>query len=252
VPGLRILGPDGRFYPVRCKRRECAYCARLANFELAQSLLIDARHTAPAHCLTLTTRKPWQQLDPAEYREGSRLVWRRLRRHFGSQIGYAGQVEFTTGRAARSGGHRRQHSHHLVKGLEGVDVLEVERLVAETWERATGAYVVEVAELRSPGAAIAYLGLHHRKPEQAPPKGWRGMTFRASQNYWHRPVAEIRELARVEQRERRLRYRYEASGMPSEAAEELAALAAAGVKAEAAGRLVEVREAAEGGVIRPV
>ena len=80
----------------------------------------------------------------------------------------------------------------------GFDVVEVERTVRETWQRTTGAYVVEVAALVSPGAALGYLGLHHRKPSQAPPSVWRGMTERASQRYWSRPIAELRKQARAE------------------------------------------------------
>jgi hypothetical protein len=132
------------------------------------------------------------------------------------------------------------HAHHLVKGLDGADVLEVEAITRQTWERATGAYIVEVAELISAGAAIAYLGLHHRKPEQAPPRAWRGMRFRASQGYWSAPVAELRERARTEQRRRRLAWRYTQDGTPTSDADELAAIAVAGQ--DPPGRLVRVRE----------
>src|SRR6266550_7696106 len=69
-------------------------------------------------------------------------------------------------------------------------------LLHEIMDGAIGAPVVEVAALRSPGAAIGYLGLHHRKPQQAPPRGWRGMVERHSRSYFTRPVAELREQAR--------------------------------------------------------
>jgi hypothetical protein len=161
--------------------------------------VLDAREDMPTHCLTLTTEKPWQELDPHEYRNGSNSVFRRLRRRLGA-VEYFGAVEFTTGRGRRSGGHRRMHGHYLLKfrDTDAPDVVELERLVRQTWETATGAYVVEAAELVTPGAALGYLGLHHRKPSQAPPARWRGMTERASRGYWHRPIWRLRDQARKE------------------------------------------------------
>jgi hypothetical protein len=161
--------------------------------------VLDARQDMPTHCLTLTTHKPWTELDPADYRRGSRVLFQRLRRALGG-VDYFGAVEFSTGRARRSGGHRRLHGHYLLKfrDCSAVDVLDVERMTRETWARSTGAYVVEVAELVTPGAALGYLGLHHRKPSQAPPAGWRGMTERASRGYWHAPIWQLREQARRE------------------------------------------------------
>jgi hypothetical protein len=181
-------------------------------------LLLDAREDAPTHCLTLTTQKPWEELDPEEFRQGVAAVFKRLRRRLGA-LDYFAAVEFTTGKAASSGGRRRMHAHLLVKFREleasAVDVLELERLVRETWKASTGAYVVEAAALVSEGAAIAYLGLHHRKPAQAPPAGWRGMIERASKGYWSRPIAELREQARRELRTEAVAWR---TGMPVELA----------------------------------
>jgi hypothetical protein len=181
----------------RCKRRDCARCWSIRSRELARCLVLDARESAPGYCLTLTTAQPWQELDPATYRRGSATLFQRLRRRCG-RIDYFGAIEFTTGEAPTSGGHRRVHGHYLVKGE--LDVLDAERIVRETWERVTGAWKIEVAQLVSEGAALGYLGLHHRKPSQAPPSSWRGMTERASLGYWHRPIAELREQARAELR----------------------------------------------------
>jgi hypothetical protein len=162
-------------------------------------LVLDAREEPPTHALTLTTAMPWEQLDPAVYRKGAAALFKRLRRRFG-RCEYFGMVEFTTGEAETSGGFRRMHSHNLLKVGKEFDVIEVERVVRETWQKVTGAYIVEVAALVSPGAALGYLALHHRKPEQAAPKGWRGMVERHSLGYFHRPVAELREQARHELR----------------------------------------------------
>jgi hypothetical protein len=159
-------------------------------------LYLDALHEAPGYGVTLTTAVP--QFPGDVYRDACAVLWRRLRRRFG-RVEYFSLVEFTTGRAARSGGHRRLHSHNLVKAELG-DVLEVEQIVRETWEPLTGACVVEVAELRAPGAAIGYVGLHHRKPSQAPPASWRGMMERYSRGYFGMPATVLREWARTEVR----------------------------------------------------
>jgi hypothetical protein len=179
--------------------------------------VLDARVDAPEFCMTLTTATPWEQLDPAVFRNGMARVVARLRRLYG-RCEYFAAVEFTTGTAARSGGHRRMHAHALLKvadrghridahgtrasdagrGSPVFDVVDVGPIVRETWERATGAYIVDVAQLVSPGAALGYLGLHHRKPSQAPPAAWRGMTERASRAYWSTPIAQLRDVARAE------------------------------------------------------
>jgi hypothetical protein len=201
---LRYL-VDGRYVRPRCKRRDCPRCWALRSRELARCLVLDAREQTPALCLTLTTQTPWEELDPATYRRGSATLFQRLRRVHG-KLEYFGAIEFTTGLARSSGGHRRLHGHYLLK-TDAVDVLELEQVVRDTWERVTGAYIVEVAALVSPGAALGYLGLHHRKPSQAPPAAWRGMTERASLGYWHRPIAELRDLARAELRAEALAWR---------------------------------------------
>jgi len=181
---------------VPCKRWQCEVCGRRKARELARVLTIDANREPPTHCITLTTRDP--DTPASVYREASRMVWRRLRRRFG-EIAYFGFIEFTTGLSASSGGHRRIHGHYLVKFRDAEpDVIEVERLVRETWESVTGAYIIEVAQLITPGAAMAYLSLHHQKPQQAPPKGWSGMRSRPSLNYFGRPVWQVREQARQE------------------------------------------------------
>ncbi len=180
-------------------------------------LYLDALVDAPTIGVTLTTRDPATEAEV--YRLASAAVWKRLRRAHGP-VEYFGLVEFTTGRAARSGGERRLHGHYLVKGLAGADVLDVGELVRETWHESTrsrgrAAWVVDVAELRAPGAAIGYVGLHHRKPQQAPPAGWRGMAERPSQGYFHRPVAALREQARAELQVEAIAW---AHGLPAELA----------------------------------
>jgi hypothetical protein len=193
---LRLAGPDG-FSVLSCKRRTCVICGPRRARELARILVIDARVDPPTVAMTLTTARP--STTSSEYRRACATLWKRLRREWGCAE-YFAAVEFTTGLAERSGGHRRLHAHHLVKGLPVERVLAVEAVCREVMARALDAPVVEVAALRSPGAAMGYLGLHHRKPQQAPPAGWRGMVERHSREYFHRPIAELREQAKRELR----------------------------------------------------
>lgn len=179
-----------------CDRWTCPHCGRWKSAVLARCLYLDAAVDPPTHVLTLTTRQPWDELDPAVYRRATFATFRRLRRHLGA-LDYLGFIEFTTGRGTRSGGHRRMHGHYPLKFREtrDLDVDQVLDLVIETWEVTTGAYVVEFAPLRVHQSVVHYLGLHHRKPQQAPPDAWRGMRLRPSRGYWHRPIADLRSEA---------------------------------------------------------
>jgi hypothetical protein len=201
--------------------------------------VLDARVAAPEVCITLTTADP--ELPPSVYRDGSAVLFRRLRRLLGP-VEYFGAIEFTSGHAERSGGLRRLHGHYLTKGIDPAAVLEVEAVTRDTWERCTGAFVVEVAALLSPGAALGYLGLHHRKPSQAPPVEWRGMTERASRGYWSSPIAELRQRARAELAAEAHAWR---TGLPVE-------VAALEVAVREPGRLIEVRQLADAGVLEPL
>lgn len=181
---------------VPCKTWGCPVCGRAKARELARVLYLDALTDPPRFAITLTTHDPDT---PAEvYRHASHMVWKRLRRRYG-RVDYFGFIEFTTGRAKRSGGHRRMHGHYLTKFRESdPDVIEAEALIRSTWESVTGAYIVEVAQLVSPGAAFQYLSLHHQKPQQQPPPGWRGMRSRPSRGYFAEPVWRLRARAREE------------------------------------------------------
>ena len=257
LQGLRLAVTDvdgPRYLKLRCGRRDCAYCGWLRDLEDATCLFLDAREQQPALAITLTTAQPWEQLDPGVYREASKQLWRALRARWG-RVEYVGLIEFTTGRSKRSGGHRRMHGHYLVKGIPASEVLAVERVVREVWSRVTGAYVVEVSELRSAGGAIAYMGLHHRKPQQAAPEGWRGMRLRHSRGYWHQPIGELREHARRHLAVRTAKWKLECDGVPAAIAQQAAELEV-DVQREAIERhgveLVKVREPARGGVVVPL
>jgi len=175
-----------------CKRRTCPVCGPRRARLLARTLVLDAAIRPPGWCMTLTTADP--ETASETFRGGMAYVGKRLRRWW--EVEYFAKVEFTTGRGRKAGGQRRMHAHALLKGLEGADLLNVEEVVRSAWRASTGAYVVEVAELRVPSAALHYLGLHHSKASQLPPASWRGMAERASRGYWSKPVAELREEAK--------------------------------------------------------
>jgi hypothetical protein len=183
-------------------------------FENALVVRLDALHAGdwPTWGLTTTTAKPWKPAIAEErqamLRHAERMLFQRLRRDYGRQVEYLGFVEFTTGRSASSGGDRRAHVHHLVKGLDRVDQeqqLALEQQVSALWKTYTQeAWRVECRPLRTPIGAVAYLALHHHKHEQRPPRSWKGKRFRPSQGYFARPVAELRDQARELIRDRRI------------------------------------------------
>lgn len=254
---LRMRTPDGSWMALRCKRRGCPYCGRIKDYELLQCLLIDARQELAALMVTLTTVDPWTPARSAElsksYRLGSAKLWEALRAEFG-QVRYFGSIEFTTGEAETSGGHRRMHGHYLVKDLDPAMCGRATELGRAVWERATGAWRVQFAPLASAGGIVGYLALHHRKREQLPPDDWRGMTCRASQrpSYWHRPIAEIRAEARREQAIRRSAWKMRQEGATEEQAAVLAPLEVADQEqawAQHTPELVAVRENYRGALI---
>lgn len=182
-------------YERRCNRWECPVCAVKKARETARVLKLDALVDPPAHVLCLTTADPCTT--SAEFKAGKRAVAKRLRRH-GLRFEWYGHIEFTTGRASRSGGHRRMHEHAPVKGLDGVDRVEVEAMIRETWRASLpGApWRVELKALRTFAGLLHYLSMHHGKAPQRPPAEWRGMHHRPSRGYFHRPVTELRDEAR--------------------------------------------------------
>jgi hypothetical protein len=195
---------DGTFVPARCGApNKCAYCAYLTTVENALVVSMDAALELPRVGLTLTTADPKYGTD--RFRRDISETFRLLRRRLGPDVGYLGLVEFTTGRAAGSGGHRRIHQHLLLKRCEPRAAEGLEDELRGLWERRTGASRIELRELRSPAGATAYLIHHHRKREQAPPPGWSGKRMRPSKNYYERPVSELRSEARVLLTDRRVR-----------------------------------------------
>jgi hypothetical protein len=139
-------------------------------------------------------------------------------------------MEWTSGRAERSGGVRRPHTHYLVKrlvlpanvqttraaGKTSCRCADVETClecwVAAEWCKLAGAWIVQARELMHAGGVVGYLALHHRKWEQAPPAGWKGRRLRTSRHYFGVPNPILRERARAYLRERRTRLALTAAG----------------------------------------
>lgn len=221
-----LRSSDGLWAPVACGRTSCLWCYRMRSFERAQMVYEDALLSPPQVAITWTTRSPiW---DAARYREARAQSVRALRDSFGG-FEYLEFIEQTTGRAPRSGGHRRGHGHMLGKpgpGGRDLDVLEVERVVLPIWKRTMGAWHVNVAALQSAGGAVHYLtlnlALEKGKQVQAPvdlPKGTR--TLRASRGYWTRPRDERIAAAREANALRRHRWRLLEDGTPAELVDDL-------------------------------
>jgi hypothetical protein len=196
-PRLRWQLPSGELLPVRCGRsNSCPACAWLASVENVSVVAIDAREgDRPTVGMTLTTRSA--DFDMARYRRAVSEIFRWLRREFGSELAYLLVMEWSTG----SGGHGRlPHGHLLVKRLPSdVDLspgCALWRELKHRWELQTGAWRVELRELKTPAGAIAYMVGHHHKSEQAPPAGWSGKRFRPSRNYFDEPVRSLRERVR--------------------------------------------------------
>jgi hypothetical protein len=203
--GVVWLHPDGTWTPARCgASNRCWYCARLMAIENLVVLKLDARdNCAPTVGMTLTTVEA--KTTPKALRAGIEKVTKALRRRW-PNVEYCGFVEWTTGLAPGSGGHRRVHVHLLLKFLP-VDACEqAEQIVRRVWKERTGAHRVEVRELRVAGGATAYLANHHGKRAQGPPVGWSGKRLRPSKGYFGAAgqVGKLRERARALLAEERL------------------------------------------------
>jgi hypothetical protein len=154
---------------------------------------IDACEVMPHYAITLTTVDP--EFSAGRFREAMAQWFRWLRSEVGP-VEYLGNVEWSTGESERSGGLRRMHQHTLTKGEPGWDLDGLWREGKSRWEKLTGAYRIELRELRTPAGACAYFVAHHHKREQAALEGWSGKRFRPSKGYFTRPVSELREQAR--------------------------------------------------------
>ncbi len=196
---LRHRLADGRLLPVACGSPNlCDFCRFKETCLWSCMVFQDARGPRPPNFgVALTTAKP--DTAPAQIRRTVERVGAFMRSELGT-FEYCGHVEFTTGLAARSGGHRRWHEHLLCKlpaDVPAAQAVALQAGISRITERLIGAPRVEVAELRTPAGAAGYLTHHHGKTAQLPPPGWTGRRFRPSRRYFDRPAAERRALAQA-------------------------------------------------------
>lgn len=197
---LHWLLEDGELASVRCAAPNCCpYCAWLTATENVSVVYLDARDEHPTVGMTLTTRDV--DFDMERLRLAFAVLFKWLRREFGPDLAYLALMEWTTGDHTPG---QRPHAHVLLKRLpDDVDLSDgspLEQEVSARWKSYTGAWVVDVRRLRTPGGAVGYMVGHHHKRQQAPPAGWSGKRFRPSKNYFVQPIASLREQARANRR----------------------------------------------------
>lgn len=197
VVGRAFLLASGEPIPIPCGRNSCGVCRR-RNVKVTAhmfALSASADPTPPTHALTTTTQR-W--LTSGELRETTHQFAARVRREVAPTFQYAWVREWSTGRAATSGGVRRTHYHWLLKGLDADAIARTTRLASEVWKRRSGAWRVQTKPLWDVGGFGRYMaGLvrHHLKEEQRPPEGWRGRRTGTSQRFYSLPAAELRARA---------------------------------------------------------
>lgn len=168
---------------------------------------IDASIDQPRVCSTFTTR---DFITQPKHREISAQLFRLIRSELGP-VRYCSFLEFTTGKAATSGGLRRPHLHTLWKDVERDAAPVIAGIAQYLMERHTGAWRHQVDEIRTPGGAAMYVARHHQKEEQAPPASWGSpRRVRPSRGYYVLPARQLREMAASRLKQQRLYYRMEA------------------------------------------
>jgi hypothetical protein len=219
---LSLISNHGEIVKGRCSSPNlCEYCARLAAVVNAELLALDAMHgVSPTSYLVLTT--PSTVPDPRAYYESKAQLQRKLRQEVdGFQAAWL--VEFTTGRADQSGGHRRPHLNGLLKAVTtSEDATVVRQVVEDVWCRREAAspaaqYVAPVQEM---AGLMRYLALHFLKERQAPPLGWRGHRFTTTRGYLWLPTPQARKVAREALTDKRELWRALATGADAAEAED--------------------------------
>jgi hypothetical protein len=167
----------------------------------AKMIGIDAQVCQPRVCSTFTTRDPISQ---ARLREVSHQIMTLVRAEVGPAR-YCSFLEFTTGKAATSGGLRRPHLHTLWKDVDVDAAPVIAGIAGHVLERAAGAWRHDVGEIRTPAGATMYVAQHHQKESQAPPKWW-GPTrrVRPGRGYYELPASQLRKMAGAQLKSLRL------------------------------------------------
>lgn len=171
----------------RCRATNlCDYCARLAAVETSELLLLDAMEDAPAVYAVLTARELLER--PTTY-DHLRQLRRALRRRWGG-VRWAVLVEFQRRGAL--------HLNLLLKGVPVEAVADLHGAICDVWcDRVDAEPVAQfVGPVTEGPGLVRYISQHFLKPEQAPPRGWRGHRFSCTRDYLVRPAAVMRQEAR--------------------------------------------------------
>jgi len=185
---LRLVNEHtGEIVRGRCRATNlCDYCARLFCVETSELLMLDAMEDSPSLYVVLTARELLARGDCREHlaqlRRSLRKVWPDVR--------WAVLVEF-----------QRRGALHLNLLVKGVPVDAAERLhaaVCRVWCTRVDAEPVGqfVGAVNDGAGLVRYIALHFLKPDQSPPKGWRGHRYSATRDYLVRPAKELRVEAR--------------------------------------------------------
>ena len=206
VLGMRFRLASGELVPVPCNRAKCPYCGPRSAMVTAKMIGIDAQICQPTVCSTFTTRDPVSQ---GRLREVSAQIMRLIRHELGP-VRYCSFLEFTTGKAALSGGLRRPHLHTLWKDAPPDAAPVIAGAASHVLEQASGAWRHDVGEIRTPAGATMYVARHHQKEEQAPPRWW-GPTrrVRPGRGYYELPAPQLRRMAGGSMKQIRLYMRLE-------------------------------------------
>lgn len=201
VLGMRFRLASGELVPIPCNRAKCPVCGPRRAMVTAKMIGIDAQLHQPRVCSTFTTR---DRIDQPRLREVSAQIFRLVRAELGP-VRYCSFLEFTTGKAARSGGVRRPHLHTLWKDVDSDAAPVIAGIAGHVLERAAGAWRHDVGEIRTPAGATMYVARHHQKEEQAPPRSWgRTRRVRPSKGYYQLPADQLRKMAAAQLRQVRL------------------------------------------------
>jgi hypothetical protein len=173
------------------------------------------------YCVTTT---PNISPDTRQYQRATQSLVQAWRREF-PDLEYGCIVEFTPGRAATSGGHRRPHWNWFLKGVTEGDESELRAVIERTWLPAMNAdrKAQYVGAIANEGGLLRYLAMHFQKESQRPPEGWKGHRLRLSQGYLLKPTVEMRELTKASLRLRRELWKAREDGYEGEDVETVAA-----------------------------
>ena len=177
----------GKTIRSRCRATNlCEVCARHFARETAEMLLLDAMEDAPTLYVVLTAREhlevPAIRRHLSKLRKGLKPRWPDIEWAKTSEVQKRGALHFNL----------------LVKGVPVEDRGELFERICELWCSRVDAEAQSqfVGKVSDGEGLVRYTTLHFLKPEQAPPKGFKGHRFSCTRGYLVRPASVMREEAR--------------------------------------------------------